>query len=76
MLHAPGPSALASHHASQCSSTSAGLKQTALALELLLQAVTAPASTPSAIVMAALKRYTLACLIHAGGAARRAARGR
>ncbi|GLC41581.1 hypothetical protein PLESTB_000699900 [Pleodorina starrii] len=44
-----------------------GRKQYPRALELLLQAVTAPAVAGNAIVAAAYKKYVLVCLIHAGG---------
>ncbi|KXZ54866.1 hypothetical protein GPECTOR_4g938 [Gonium pectorale] len=43
-----------------------GRKQHARALELLLQAVTAPSLAGNAIVAAAYKKYVLVCLIHAG----------
>ena len=44
----------------------AGSKHYARALELLLQALTAPALVCSAIVVAAYKKYALTCLIHSG----------
>ncbi len=43
-----------------------GRKQYARALELLLQAVTAPALAGNAIVVAAYKKYVLVCLLHLG----------
>ncbi|KAG2435820.1 hypothetical protein HXX76_007015 [Chlamydomonas incerta] len=43
-----------------------GRKQHARALELLLQAITAPAVVGNAIVAAAYKKYVCVCLIHAG----------
>ncbi|KAG2451207.1 hypothetical protein HYH02_003814 [Chlamydomonas schloesseri] len=43
-----------------------GRKQHARALELLLQAITAPAVVGNAIVLAAYKKYVCVCLIHAG----------
>ncbi|PNW71934.1 hypothetical protein CHLRE_16g671100v5 [Chlamydomonas reinhardtii] len=43
-----------------------GRKQHARALELLLQALTAPAVVGNAIVAAAYKKYVCVCLIHAG----------
>ncbi|GIL55062.1 hypothetical protein Vafri_10707 [Volvox africanus] len=43
-----------------------GRKQHARAMELFLQAITAPAVAANAIVAAAYKKYVLVCLIHAG----------
>lgn len=43
-----------------------GRKQYGRALELLLQAVTAPALAGNAIVVAAYKKYVLVCLLHLG----------
>ena len=45
---------------------SAGSKKYARALELLLQALTAPAVVASAIVIAAYKKLVLVSLIHTG----------